>query len=72
MENNSGWYCPNCGGAHAPSVESCPLYPTRPVPLPLPPIPLPVPPLLPPNVGCAACRDSGVCMCYRRDRVVWC
>ena len=22
---NEGWMCPNCGGAHAPSVQTCPM-----------------------------------------------
>lgn len=28
--SESGWHCPNCGGAHAPDVHSCPEPPEPP------------------------------------------
>lgn len=70
---SEGWKCPNCGGAHAPDVKTCPVVT---VPSPLGPFPFgPDPtyvswfePIRTPPVDdgmCPACRHSGICMCVR-------
>lgn len=56
---------PISGFGFLPVLPLAPPAPIRPTPMPDPWQPVIV---VGPNTGCLACRDTGICNCYRPDR----
>ena len=70
MNERKPWICPACGRGVAPYKDTCdhggqatPQITFVPVFVPAPSWPTS------PTIGCDACRQSGVCNCYRPNRL---